>query len=406
MFFFLIFNFFVCFRATYLVPLSMAICPYFSLAVSTVLFKEPGDSPPRNGPVPNDEPAKDNRNASKVPRGVLDFSSGSEEDEEEQGFKRKVSKPSAVDGNRDVNAATGSGRMSLLQHGFSRLLERVKEKPELAEGDSSPGLESPPEEDAEDHKIESTSSGICKSSNIGNGAVCLPKLKTTTWDISSREDGENGDAGRQDRVSLLKQSNDALRKRKGLKGWTDKKITVDEESDENSSPDTKKPNKLKTPVLKVSRFESYSDESEDLDIEAKTWPKRDTFKSHGRGGARGRERLDNNRKRESVSVRRKARSKYTEDIDTSSSEDEHTPVKKGRSTGCHFTSPQTERSRDELPKDDQRAATTDRTERQAGMCKAFSFTSLKSQTSPASKEKDGTIDSVLGQIQYLFLYAK
>ncbi|TDH12811.1 hypothetical protein EPR50_G00051870 [Perca flavescens] len=363
-------------------------------------LSEPRDSPAINGPVRNDEPAKDNRNASKVPRGVLDFSSGSEEDEEEQGLKRKVSKPSVVDGNMGANAATGPCRMSLLQHGFSRLLERVKEKPELAEGDSSPGFESPPEEDAEDQKIESTSSGICKHSNIGNGAVCLPKLKTTTWDISSREDGENRDAGRQERVSLLKQRNDALRKRKGLEGWTDKKITVDEESDENSSPDTKKPNKLKTPLPKVRGFESYSDESEDLDIEVKTWPKRDAFKSESRGRDRGRQRLDHNRKRESASVRDKARSKYTEDIDTftSSSEDEHTPIKKGRSTGCHFTSPQNERSRVKLPKDGQRAATTDRTETQAGMCKAVSFTSLKSQTSPASKEKDGTVDSVLGGV--------
>ncbi|XP_034727507.1 DNA excision repair protein ERCC-6-like 2 isoform X1 [Etheostoma cragini] len=351
-------------------------------------LNEPGDSSATIGPVPNDEPAKDSRSASKVPRGVLDFSSGSEEDEEEQGLKRKASKPSAVDGNKGVNAATGPGRMSLLQHGFSRLLERVTEKPELAEGDSSPGSESTHEEDAEGQKIERTSSGICKSSNIGNGEA------TITGDISSREDGGNGDARRQERVSLLKQNTDALRNRKGLE------ITVEEESVKNSSADTKKPNKLKTPVPKVRCFDGYSDESEDMDIEAKTAPKRDAFKSHCRGGDRWRERLDHNRKRECASVRRKARSKYTEDIDTftSSSEDEHTPVKKGRSTGCHFTSPQTERSRVQLPKEGRRAATTDKTERQAGICKGVSFTSLKNQTSPASKENNGTIDSVLGGV--------
>ncbi|KAA8593001.1 hypothetical protein FQN60_018456, partial [Etheostoma spectabile] len=351
-------------------------------------LSEPGDSSATIGPVTNDEPAKDNKSASKVPRGVLDFSSGSEEDEEEQGLKRKASKPSAVDGNKGANAATGPGRMSLLQHGFSRLLEMVKEKPELVEGDSSPGSESPHEEDAEGQKTERTSSGICKSSNIGNGAA------TITWEISSREDGENGDARRQERVSLLKHSTDALRNTKGLE------ITVDEESVENSSAETKKLIKLKTQVPKVRCFDGYSDESEDMDIEAKTGPKKDAFKSHCRGGDRGRERLDHNRKRECARVRRKARSKYTEDIDTftSSSEDEHTPVKKGRSTGCHFTSPHTERSRVELPKNGQRAATTDRTERQAGMCKGVSFTSLKNQTSLASKENDGTIDSVLGGV--------
>ncbi|XP_037634320.1 DNA excision repair protein ERCC-6-like 2 isoform X2 [Sebastes umbrosus] len=354
----------------------------------------PGDCPPTDGPVPNDEPAKENRGASKVPRGVLDFSSGSEEDEEEQGLKRKASNLSAVDGSRGGSAATGPGRMSLLQHGFSRLLERVKGQPELAEGDSSTGVEgSPSEEDDEDQKMEGTSSGVYKSSNTGNGAVCLPKLGTKTWDNSSGSDGENGDEGRQKRASLLKQSDDAVRKRQGLKGWTNKKITVDEENDDSSSPDKKKPNKLKTPVQKVRRFDGYSDESDDLDIEAKTWAKRDALSSHGRG------RLDRNRKRQSASVRGKARSKYTDDIETfTSSEDEHTPVKKGRSTGCHFTSTQTERSGVKLPKDEQRATTTDRTERRAGTPKAVSFTSLKSQTSPASKGKGGTIDSVLGGV--------
>lgn len=331
----------------------------------------------------------------------MDFSSGSEEDEEEQGLKRKPSNPSAVDGSRGGSAATGPGRMSLLQHGFSTLLERVKGKPELAEGDSSTGVEEgPSEEDDEDQKMEGASSGVYKSSNTGNGAGCLPKLGTKTWDNSCGSDGENGDEGRQKRASLLKQSDDAVRKRQGLKGWTNKKITVDEESDDSSSPDKKKPNKLKTPVQKVRRFDGYSDESEDLDIEAKTWAKRDALSSHGRG------RLDRNRKRQSASVRGKARSKYTDDIETfTSSEDEHTPVKKGRSTGRHFTSPQTERSGVKFSKDEQRAATTDRTERRAGTPKAVSFTSLKSQTSPANKGKGGTIDSVLGQIQYLFLYA-
>ncbi|XP_075954974.1 DNA excision repair protein ERCC-6-like 2 isoform X3 [Anarhichas minor] len=356
---------------------------------------EPGDSPPIGGPVLDKEPAKEKKGASKVPRGVLDFSSGSDEDEDEQGLKRKASSPSAVDGNMGGSAATGPGRMSLLQHGFSRLLERVKEKPELAEGDSSPGVdESPSEDDAEDQKMESTSSGICKNSSTRNGAICLPKLGLKTLDISSgsdREHREDGDRGRQERFPLLKQSDDVVRKRRGLKGWTNKKTTLDEESDENSSPDKKKPNKLKTPVPKARRFEGYSDESEDLDIEAKTWPKRDPLNSHGRGGHRGRER-------QSASVRGKARSKYTEDIDTfTSSEDEHTPVKKGRSTGCHFTSPQT-RSRVESAKGERRAATTNRTEREAGMPKAVSFTNLRSQTSPASKGKDGTIDGVLGGV--------
>lgn len=330
---------------------------------------------------------------------MLDFSSGSEEDEEEKGLKRKAPNLSAVDGDRGGKAATGTGRMSLLQHGFSRLLERVKGKPTLGEGDSSPSVdESPSEEDAEDQKREGTSFGVCKRYNTGNGAVCLPKLGMKTWDISSRSDMENGNGGRRERVSLVKQSNDAVRKRQGLKGWAKKKITLDEESDENSSPGKNKPNKLKTTVPKVHHFDGYSDESEDLDIETMTGPERGALSSHSRGGDRGRGRLDCNRNRQSAGVREKARSKHTEDIETfTSSDDEHTPIKKGRSTGCRFTSPQTERSRVELPKSGQRAATTVRTERRAGMPKA-------SETSPASKRKDGSIDNVLGEIQYLFLY--
>ncbi|XP_035514839.1 DNA excision repair protein ERCC-6-like 2 isoform X1 [Morone saxatilis] len=367
-------------------------------------LSEPGVSRTTDGHVMNDEPAKQNRDASKVPRGVLDFSSASEEDEEEQGFKRKVSNPSAVDGNRGGNAATGPSRMSLLQHGFSRLLERFKEKTELGEEDSSPGVEEIlSEEDVEDQKREGTCSAICKSSNTENGAVCLPKLGTKTRGISSssdRDERENGVGERQERVSLMKQRDDAARKRQDLKGGTNNKITVDEESDENSSPDTKKLNKLKTTVAKVRRFEDYSDESEDLDIEAMAGPKRDALNSHNRGRDRGGGRLDHNRKRQSASVRDKARSKYSEDIETfTSSEDEHTPVKKGRSTGCNFSSPQTERSRVELPKSGQRATTTHRTERQAGVPKAVSFTSLKNPTSPASKGKGGSIDSVLGGVQ-------
>lgn len=334
--------------------------------------REPGDVLPTDGPVANDEPAKEYRDPSKVPRGVLDFSSGSEEDEEERGLKRKVLNPGAEDGNRGGNSATGPGRMSLLQYGFSKLLERVKGKPELGEGDSSSGVEEgPSEEYAEDQKRDGTSSAICKSSFTGNGVVCPHKLGMKIWDASSsdRKDGENRSGGRGGNVSLVKQSDEAIREGQYLKGWTNKKITVDEESDENPSPDKKNPNKLKMTVPKAHHFEDYSDESEDLDIEALTGPERVALNSHVRRGDRERGKLDRERKKQSVSVRDKARSKYTENIEIfTSSEDEHTPVKKGRSTGCHLTSPLTERSTVELP-------------------------------SPASKGKDGTIDIVLGNVQ-------
>lgn len=351
----------------------------------TKRVSEPGDSSTTNAATLNNEPIKENRDASKIPRGVLDFSSGSEEDEEQQGLRRKASDHSAADGTRGGNAATGPGRMTLLQHGFSRLLQAVKEKPESGEGDSSPDVEEiTSDEDNKDQgnsrNKDSTSTGTNKNSSARNGAVCLPKLGTRV--------GENGDGGRQERISLLKETDDAVRKSLIQKGWTCKKIIVDEESDENSSPDRKKRNKLKTLVPKVHQFKGYSDESEDLDIDAMTCPKKDALSSHSRGG-----REDHSRKRPSASVRHKARSKHTEDIETfTSSEDEYTPIKKGRSRGCHFTSPQTDRSR---------SATIDRTskEKQAEASKAVSFTHLRSQTSPASKGVDRTIDSVLGGVQ-------
>lgn len=381
----------------------MPICLDFS-CLFAVLFKESGDSPPRDGPVPDDEPAKETREASQVPREVLDFSSGSEEDEDEQGLRRKMSKPSAVGGNRGGNVAIGPARLSLLQHGFSELFEGVKGKPALGEGDSSPSVgESPSEEDAKDQKEEDTSSSNC---NAGNGVVRLPKLGTKTWDIcssSDKEDSKNREEGRQKGVSLVNQSDETVRKRRCLKGWTNKTTTEDEESGEYSSHDKKKPNKLNRTVPKVHHFEVYSDESEDLDIEKMTRPKKKASDSYGEGGDERRRKAYCNRKRQNASIGDKARSKYSKDIEMfTSSEDEHTPFKKGRPARCHFTSAQTESSRVELPK---YGRTTGTTEIQAGMSKAVSFTRVKSPTSAASKGMDGTIDSVLGQAHYTFLCA-
>ncbi|XP_026177456.1 DNA excision repair protein ERCC-6-like 2 isoform X2 [Mastacembelus armatus] len=341
-------------------------------------ISECGNSSPMDGPIPKNAPAKENRNALEIPRGVLDFSSGSEEDEEQR-FKRKDSKPSAVDGNRTGNAATALGQMSLLQHGFSRLLERVKGTPDLRDGDSSPDVEENPS-DTDDEvqedlgKREGTSS---VSSKTGNSAICIPTFGTKSWDISCGSEGEDGgNRGwhRQDKVSRLKKSNDAIIKRQDLNRWTNKKITDDQESDEHSSPD-KKPDKLKTMVPTADCFEGCSEESEDFDLDATTWSKQ------GAGC--------NKRKR--YNVKNMAKTKYTEDIETfTSSDDEHTLVKKKRSS-------LTKRSRVDMSKDVKRA-TTARRERDTRTPTAVSFTNLKSQTFPASKGKDGTIDSVLGGV--------
>ncbi|XP_071374423.1 DNA excision repair protein ERCC-6-like 2 [Centroberyx affinis] len=374
---------------------------------------EPGDAPPANASKLNEEAAKENRGASKIPRGVLDFSSGSEDDEEEQGAKRKASDPSVVVGTGGGNASTFPGRISLLQHGFSRLLQRVGVKPGSGDGDSCQSEgdsveESASEENGEDQgnsgKKEGMSSGVGKStSRPDNGAARDPKSRTKNVSSGSeREDGGNKNGGRQEGVPLLEESDVSGREKPGLKGWTKRKIKVDDESDEDSGSDKEKPNKATTTVPRVHHFESYSDESEDLDIEAMTRPRMDASNSRGRG------RLGGNRKRQSI--RNQARSKYTDDIETfTSSDEEHTPVKRGRSRGLHSTTPQTERSRVGLPRGEQRdcpdrhevAETTDRTgtERRQEKPKAVSFTGLKTQMSPTSKGMGGTIDSVLGGVQ-------
>ncbi|XP_022055664.2 DNA excision repair protein ERCC-6-like 2 isoform X1 [Acanthochromis polyacanthus] len=332
---------------------------------------EPGGSSTTICPLINDEPTKENGSALVVPTGVLDFSSGTEEDEDMEGLKKKASKTSAEDGNRSENASDGPGRMSLLQHGFSRLLERVKQKPELADGDSSSGAEgSSLEENAEDQKREDTSNGICKGSNTGDGPVSLPKPGATTFDTSSGSDRKP-----------LKEGDSAVRMKQGLNRWINEKNSIDEESDENSSPDKKKANNVKTTIPKTHCFEGYSDESEDLDLEAKMCSKKDASNSHDREREKQRGKLDRSKKKQSASVRDKARLKYSDNIETfTSSEDEN-------------TTPQKEKSRAELRKHGQRAATESREG------KTVSFTNLKSHQSPVTKDKHVTIDSVLGGVQ-------
>lgn len=310
--------------------------------------------------------------------------------------KKKISNPSSVDTNKGGTVAPG--QMTLLQHGFSKLLERVKGKPELAEGDSSSGVEeSPFEEDAEDQNEKNASSVI---SNAGNREVCT-KLRTKTWDISSssdREAWENEEEGRKKGVSLEKQDDESVRKRHSLKGWTNK-ITEDEESDNDSSPSKDRSNKRNRTVKKTHRIEFYSDESEDLDIEIIKRPKKNTLQSYTEEDKR-RKMADCNRNKQSMSkCWDKAASKYKEDIELfTSSEEEHTHFNKGRPTGCHFASPPTDRTRVQVDKYGQSSSTK---ERPAGTTDAVS--SLKYQAPLLRSGKDRTIDSVLGQVHSYIL---
>uniref|UniRef100_A0A665X7B7 Excision repair cross-complementation group 6-like 2 n=1 Tax=Echeneis naucrates TaxID=173247 RepID=A0A665X7B7_ECHNA len=125
----------------------------------------------------------------------------------------------------DITAGNGPGQMSLLQHGFSTFLERVKETAV---------------------KTECTSTGdINKSSSEVTEAVCLPKLGTKALDVCSASDREgqrNGSGGRQGGAFQSKERTD--------------KFSRD-----------KKSNKFKTAAPTIHCFEGYSDESEDFDLE-------------------------------------------------------------------------------------------------------------------------------------------
>ncbi|XP_028270875.1 DNA excision repair protein ERCC-6-like 2 [Parambassis ranga] len=315
-------------------------------------------------PTEEGQPTKETRIASTLPRGVLDFSSGSDEDEELGGLKWKASNLSVDDSNRSGNAATSPVRISLLQQGFSRLLERVQVKPDSEEGDSSSDVKgSLSDGDSVDKKRVDT------PSDTRSGEAGLLKLKTKLCDTSVRKHGENGDGWRQDKVNVLKDDDNAAR-RQGLKRGINEEITVGEGSNENCTPRKRKASK---PQTAVHHFEGCSDESEDFDLETKTFSKKDTHNRRERGST------DHNRKKKSASIRDKARSRYTDDIETfTSSEDEH-------------TSPQSARSRHG------KKSGINTTEK--GMPKMVSLRGPTSQTSPASKEKCGTIDSVLGGVQ-------
>lgn len=314
---------------------------------------------------PDDKPENERREALQVPKGVLDFSTGSEEDECE--FQKK-----AVDTKRGGNAATEP--MSLLQHGFSRLLERVNGKPQLIKEDSCPSIEESSEEDHENQQGKATSN---LPSNPDNHIACL-KLQRTASHISSSSESENREEERKDKIAV-EQSDESLRRRHPVKKWTKKRWIEDEEGEESPSPSKHRHSELSRKVQKSHQAEAYSAESEDLDMEIMTKNKENT--SGFNKGNRRRKWEDSNKQRQRVSV--KGRWKHSEDIEMfTSSEEEHTPSKKGKPAGCRIASAQAERSR----------------VKKSG-ASSKSSSGPKCQTSPTSSEKAGTLDSMLGQVR-------
>lgn len=296
---------------------------------------------------------------------MLDFSSGSEEDECE--FQKN-----AVDTRRSGNAATEPA--SLLQHGFSKLLERLNGNPQSTKEDSCPSLEESSEEEDENQQGKTTCDVPSKPEGY---TVCL-KLQKTTSNISSSSESKDREEERNDKIPAA-QSEEAVR-RHPVKRWTTKRWTEDEEGEKKPSHNKHRHRKLSSKVQKLNHAEASSAESEDLDMKVMTRTKENTSGCNG-GNRRGK-REDYKKQRQRVSI--KDRSKPSEDIEMfTSSEEEHTPSKKGRAAGGHITSSRTERSI--FKKSGQSS-------------KSSSSSSLKCQTSPTSSEKAGAIDSVLGQV--------
>uniref|UniRef100_A0A3B3Y0G0 Excision repair cross-complementation group 6-like 2 n=1 Tax=Poecilia mexicana TaxID=48701 RepID=A0A3B3Y0G0_9TELE len=286
----------------------------FQHKISTVPFQEHGDDT-----LSKDEAPEENMHVSRIPKGVLDFSSGSETDEELQGPKPKTTNSSAGHGNRSGKAAGGPVHMSLLQHGFSRLLETIKDRQQLREGDCSSSAEgSPFEEEAGDQKIDDTCTGIRTTSCEGNGVARLPESETKPQNKSIGSDRKDRDDG--NNILLLKEG--------------------DHESDGNSSPENNKASRLKTTVTKVHQFEGCSDESEDVDLEAQICSQRGASNLQNKEDDGGRRKPGRSRRRQSAGARDKARSKFTEAIEafTSSEDERSAPGRRaGRSEVASFT---------------------------------------------------------------------
>ncbi|XP_072289091.1 DNA excision repair protein ERCC-6-like 2 [Eucyclogobius newberryi] len=250
----------------------------------------------------------DNRDTTKLPRGKLDFSSGSED---EEGIAKKLTNPNATD-----STTSTPGRITLLQHGFSKLLQRIKGTPDSVDGGSS---------------------------NI---------------DDSSSDEGNQHSLANVSNFTTVKDS-------KNLKN-EDFQILSDSEPDENDVPKKEGIRKTNTPKAFAplpNIFESYSDESEDLDIEVMTSNRKNVSKRT----AKTQEHAPN-------------KVKFTEEIETfSSSEDERTS-RKPKPKGCNLSSP----IKETVTSYKQGFVTP---KKQARI----------SKTSPQSK--NGSIDTVLGGVR-------
>lgn len=292
--------------------------------------------------APGEGAAKQAGDGLQVSGGVLDFSSGSEDDEDGRAVKRKMVTPGAADSSSSSggNVASGPGRMSLLQHGFSKLLETVKRKAEGGDRESSSDVGGNPSGDESvDEQREDAPTTVCaKSSDESRPS----KVAAKTWELSSGSETEGTgleEAESRMKASPPRQSHDAVRRMQ---------------------------QKRRNPGPSRRCLENYSDESDDLDVA--TAPKNDKV-----GDKRGARSGSGRAGRGGGTAHRAHKSRYSEDIEMfTSSEDERAPAKRARPAGRRFTSPQNPVALEEPAR-----------------------TGPKAPTSPAIR---GNIDSVLGRL--------
>uniref|UniRef100_A0A8C5BHW4 Excision repair cross-complementation group 6-like 2 n=1 Tax=Gadus morhua TaxID=8049 RepID=A0A8C5BHW4_GADMO len=301
------------------------------------LLEESGKPAPADASKQNSPPGEGSNTPSS--RGVLDFSSGSEEDDVGGNIRRR--KGAELRGEDGNNANTASSRPNLLHCGFSRLLtggaqmaSSGVEDSSLSEGESGGGGGGGVEERSTKKKQKEVEEGCTSqgssSGTPGNGVSVKGGVLPDT-------SGGSGGEGR-------------------LRRWTSAKRA---EGMRRTGSDEARA------APRGRHGTSDTDESDDLG---------EAVRGGERGGANR-----TNRKKPAV----RARSKHTEHIETfTSSEEEHTPVKKGRSARADGSRALTDGGKTPKMAD---------TLRPHGS-KSVSFTSLKPQT-----HRDGTIDTVLGK---------
>ncbi|XP_077601135.1 DNA excision repair protein ERCC-6-like 2 isoform X1 [Stigmatopora nigra] len=259
--------------------------------------------------------SEESMGASKIPEELLDFSSGSDDDvEEEHGSLSRIA------GTKRIDSSAGPDSNNLLQHLFATLLQRLKTMPESGEDNTSSGSDD----------------GCAKrESHIGKNDY--PK--------QGRGIPINGNANLGQNLCR----------------------TNLEESDEDSAKSSKYQQ-----LSKAHRFDNFSDESDDLDINIPAQSKGDILYSNNRQGQKAQVKNKCNRKRSTTKG-----AIFSEKIESfTTSEEDNTTI--------------FDKAKLRHPKDAHVSGTSPRE------CKVATFTSVKNKTIPASR---GTIDAVLGGLQ-------